>query len=366
MKVVIPMAGAGSRFVKYGNRIPKPLIEVNGQTLIEHSIRSFDVDAQFVFVTRQFENPAHNRTLSELLKKLRPESVEIRLDHLTNGASETCLCATDYINNSDSLVIYNCDQRINWDANQFLNFVQERNADGAVVLYNSLDPKNSFVQIENNTIVRFVEKQAISNHALVGFHYWARGQDFVWSAQQLMDNFQTSGRPECYVSETYNYLVNKGMKILPYHISNNKYIPLGTPEDVCRYVGQVKEFYTTKPKTIFCDIDGTIFKHSHSISDVLAGPAELLDHVRAKFNQWDSEGHKIILITARKESTRSATEAQLCGMGLAWDQLIMGVGGGTRYLINDKLHNSDPDRAVSVNVVTDSGFGSVAWEDHGL
>lgn len=366
MKVLIPMAGAGSRFSRVGYHEPKPLIEVNGLSLIEHSIKSFDVDAQFIFVTRKWENPDHNTQLNQLLKKLRPESIEICIDHLTNGASETCLVAKDLINNDDSLVIYNCDQIINWRSQEFLDFVDSKRPDGAVVLYNSRDPKNSFVDIKDGQIVQFVEKKVISNHALIGFHYWARGQDFVWSAQQLVEKFRISGQPECYVSETYNYLLEKSYRILPYHISNNKYVPLGTPEDVSKYLGQVKEFYTPKSKTIFCDIDGTILKHAHTISQVLCEPPQLLDQVRAKFNQWDSEGHKIILVTARKESTRASTESQLTALGLAWDQLIMGVTSGARYLINDKLTHNDTDRAVAVNVVTDEGFGSVNWEDHNL
>ncbi len=366
MKVLIPMAGAGSRFSRQGHALPKPLIEVNGFTLIEHSIKSFDVDAQFVFVTRRWEDSSHNQQLSALLKRLRPESVEIQIDHLTNGASETCLSAVELINNDEPLVIYNCDQKINWNPNEFLSFVARENPDGAVVLYNSRDPKNSFVEMTDGRITRFVEKQAVSNHALIGFHYWARGRDFVSSASELVARFRTSGQPECYVSETYNYLLEQGAKILPYHISNNRYIPLGTPEDVAKYVGQVKEFYTAKPKTIFCDIDGTILKHAHSISEVLSNQPTILSHVRSKFNQWDSAGHKIILVTARKESTRAVTEQQLTQLGLAWDQLLMGVGGGVRYLINDKLEAGDPDRACAINVITDSGFESISWEDHGL
>lgn len=360
------MAGAGSRFAKTGNKTPKPLIEVDGITLVEHSISSFDVDAQFIFVTRKFDDPSYNQQLSSLLRKLRPESVEIQIDHLTNGASETCLVAHELINNDESLVIYNCDQRINWKAEDFLQFVDQKKPDGAVVLYNSRDPKNSFVEMQDQQITRFVEKQPVSDHALIGFHYWARGRDFVWSAQQLVDRFTSSGRPECYVSETYNYLLEKGARILPYHISNNRYIPLGTPEDVAKYLGKMREFYTAKPKTIFCDIDGTILKHAHTISEVLSQDPVLLPKVRDKINQWDSAGHKIIFVTARKESTRAATEAQLSSLGLAWDQLIMSAGGGVRYIINDKLGQADPDRARAVNIVTDSGFESINWEDFEL
>jgi NDP-sugar pyrophosphorylase family protein len=367
MKVVMPMAGAGSRFAQQGYDMPKPLIRVNGITLVEHSIKSFDVDAEFIFVTRKFDNPDHNRELSQLLISLRPESVEIQLDALSNGASETCLAAQHLINNDQPLVIYNCDQIFQWDPQEFLKFVEQHQPDGAVVLYNSRDPKNSFAQIEQGCITRLVEKTPISDHALVGFHYWARGRDFVHSAQHLAHTFRFSGRPECYVSETYNVLLdNTNYSLAPYHISNAKFIPLGTPEDVNRYLGKISEFHSRKPHTIFCDIDGTILKHAHSISDVMTGTAQLLPAVQQKINQWDSQGHRIIFVTARKESARAITEQQLAELGLAWDQLIMGCTSGTRYLINDKLSMTDSDRAVSVNLQTDTGFEHLDWSKLGL
>jgi NDP-sugar pyrophosphorylase family protein len=366
MKVVIPMAGAGSRFAKQGQLLPKPLIPVQGVTLIEHAIRSFDVDAEFIFVTRKFDNPDHNVQLSELLKSLRPEHVEIQLDHVTQGASDSVLAAREYIDNSDPLVVYNCDQILNWDPQEFLTYVQQTECAGAIVLHKSSDPKNSFAQIDKGQITKVVEKKPVSEHALVGFHYWAHGADFVWSAQQLKQNFQKSGTPECYVSETYNYLIQQHARIIPYHVAPHVYVPLGTPEDVTRYVGKRKEFHAHKPKTIFCDIDGTILQHLHAISDVITQPAHILPGVREKLNEWDSLGYHIVLTTARKESVRVITEQQLLSQGIVWDQLIMGITSGVRVLINDKLSPHDPDRAVGMNMITNQGWHHTDWSVHGL
>ncbi len=366
MIVLIPMAGAGSRFRKTHGTMPKPLIDVNGLTLIEHSIKSFNIDAKFIFITRKFDDPAHNQQLTELLKNLRPESIEIQVDQLTLGACQTCLAARDHLDNDEPLFIYNCDQLINWNPMDFLNFIEHHDNDGAVVLYRNTDPKNSFAEITDGKISRLVEKKAISDHALIGFHYWKHGKDFVQSADRLVENFHISGKPECYVSETYNYLIEDGKFIIPYHIAENQFIPLGTPEDVARYLGKIKEFYTQKPKTIFCDLDGTVFKHCHVASDVLSTEPQLLNGVLEKFNQWDSQGHRIILVTARKESTRVITEQHLRQLGIVWDQLIMSVGGGGRYLINDKLLDSDVDRATAINVVTDRGFNDIDWKAYDL
>lgn len=364
MNILIPMAGLGSRFQKAGIREPKPLITVLGKTLIEWSVSSFDVEGRFIFITREFDDPEYNTQLSALLKLLRPESIEIKISTVTSGATETALLAREYIDNDEPLVIYNCDQYINWDAQQFLEFVQTNDCDAALVLYNSRDPKNSFAEIDDSRITSLVEKQAISNHALIGFHYWAHGQDFVDSADELMRNFRIEGNPECYISETFNYL--EDVEILPYHVADHVYVPLGTPEDVAKYVGKVKEFRTKKPKTLFIDIDGTVLKHMHTISQVYREASEVLPDVVSKINEWDSHGHRIVFCTARKESTRKITESQLREHGLAWDQLVMGVGGGERVLINDKLNKTDSDRALAINVVTNEGFVNTSWADWDL
>ena len=52
MNILIPMAGAGSRFYKNGIKTPKPLIKVNDKTLIEHSVGSLGIDGKYIFITR--------------------------------------------------------------------------------------------------------------------------------------------------------------------------------------------------------------------------------------------------------------------------------------------------------------------------
>lgn len=367
MKILIPMAGLGSRFRVSNYDTPKPLIVVNGKTLIEHSINSLNIDGDFIFVTRKFDNVQHNETLSKILKSLKPNSIEICINSPTRGAVETCLFARSQINTDEELIITNCDQILNWNSCYYLEQSRRQEVDGSVLTYESDDPKNSFARINyDGTVTEIVEKQAISNNALVGLHYWKHGKDFVSSAEILMNSFVTLGKKECYVSETYNMLIGNGKKIIGIKIPTNGYIPLGTPKDLSLYLGKLKEFYTEKSKTIFCDIDGTILKHSHCFSDIKDSDPIVLDGVLKKINEWDSQGHKIILCTARKESARKITEEHLSSLGLCWDVLLMGMTSGKRVLINDKLNPQDKDRADAVNVITDAGFVSIDWSRYDL
>lgn len=362
MNILIPMAGAASRFVKVGIDIPKPLIEVLGKTLIEHSIQSFPVDEKFIFITRDF-GKTYNKQLARLLKTLCPNSIEIKIDGVSSGAVETCLAAEEYINNSEPLIIYNCDQKIQWDHNVLLRYLKDNDPEALLVLYNSKDPKNSFAEIKNDVVINVVEKNPISENALIGFHYWKNGSDFCSSAERLMKSYRSSGSPECYISETYNYLLKK---IDPFFVSNNVYIPLGTPEDIQKFIGKEREYDENKPKTLFIDIDGTILKHQHAISGVYQNSAQVLPGVIKKFDEWDSAGYRIILVTGRKESARKVTIQQLEDMQISYDMLIMGVGTGNRILINDKLSENMFDRASSINVLTDQGFENIDWDKCGL
>ncbi len=360
------MAGLGTRFKNEGFDLPKPIIELNGKTLIEHSVSTLGVKGKYIFITRKFENPKWNEILSHKLKELYSDSIEIILESPTKGATETVLFAEQYINNDEPLIITNCDQITDWDVDEFNDFISDKDLDGVVVTYSSNNPKNSFALIEKGVITKVIEKNPMSNTALIGVHYWKRGSDFVKSAKQLINDFQTVGRPECYISETYNYLINEGKIIKNFHIPTNQYISLGTPYDLKVYQGKLKEFYTEKPKTIFCDLDGTVLKHLHRFSDLIDSNPQVLPGVIEKINEWDSLGHKLIFVTARKESARKMTENHLTKLGLCWDQLIMGVTSGERILINDKLNYGNPNRAIGINIITDQGFELTNWEDFGL
>lgn len=112
-----------------------------------------------------------------------------------------------------------------------------------------------------------------------------------------------------------------------------------------------------RPKTIFCDIDGTLTKQikPHQAADP-DFKLELLPGTIETLEEWDKLGYKIILTTGRKESMRSSTEIQLKRVGIFYDLLIMGLGGGKRILINNMKSNSDIEYALSFNLPINYGI----------
>jgi len=111
-------------------------------------------------------------------------------------------------------------------------------------------------------------------------------------------------------------------------------------------------------KTIFCDIDGCIFKHNGNMSTQFIEP-ELLPGVIEKINEWDAKGYKIILVTGRKKSMRKITEEQLLKHHIFYDELIMGINRGERILINDKKPNDDNNMAIAINLTRNEGFKNI-------
>ena len=114
-----------------------------------------------------------------------------------------------------------------------------------------------------------------------------------------------------------------------------------------------------RPKTIFCDIDGTLIKHFGDIEYNYKNEPELLNNVLDTIKQWDKLNYKIILTTGRKESMRRRTEEQLSQLNIIYDLLIMGIANGDRVLINDRKKDGARNTAYSINVVRNKGFDNI-------
>ncbi len=75
---------------------------------------------------------------------------------------------------------------------------------------------------------------------------------------------------------------------------------------------------------------------------------------------WDKKRYHVVITTGRKESTREATVKQLQRVGILYDQLIMGFGGGDRILINERKFASSMDTAHAINL--DRNIGLIGVE----
>ena len=56
---------------------------------------------------------------------------------------------------------------------------------------------------------------------------------------------------------------------------------------------------------------------------------------------------------------RKSTEIQLAEAGIMYDQLIMGIGGGVRVLINDTKPYGDFNTAEAINLNRNEGIKNI-------
>lgn len=228
LTVLIPMAGAGSRFSKEGYTLPKPLIDVNGKPMIQQVIDNLNVDAKFIFVVQKEHYEKFN--LEGHLKLMAPNCEIIQTDGLTEGAACTTLLAKDFINNDRHLLIANSDQFVEWDSCDFIYSMLSDDADGGILTFEANDPKWSYVKLGiDGYACEVAEKKVISNQATVGIYYWKHGQEYVSCAEEMIKrNIRVNN--EFYVCPVYNIMFERKRRVKTYNVTNMW--GLGTPSDL--------------------------------------------------------------------------------------------------------------------------------------
>jgi beta-phosphoglucomutase-like phosphatase (HAD superfamily)/dTDP-glucose pyrophosphorylase len=228
LNVLIPMAGAGSRFEKAGYTFPKPLIDVNGEPMIKVVSENLNLDANFIYIVQKSHREKYN--LDTLLNLITPNCKIVEVDGITDGAACTTLLAKEFINNNQPLIMANSDQFIEWDSNEFMYKMNETDADGGIVTFSSTHPKWSFAKVnENGFVSEVAEKNPISDIATVGIYYWKHGSDYVKYAEQMIEkNIRVNN--EFYVCPVFNQAIYDNKKIRVFNIE--KMWGIGTPEDL--------------------------------------------------------------------------------------------------------------------------------------
>ena len=219
INIIIPMVGEDTKFSKLGFKNIKPLIPLNGKTIIEWSIDSVDfkdINTQFIFIIQE----KHKEKLYIFLKKIKPNCIILTVEKLINGVIETALIAKNYVNNDIPLIITNCDQILEWNKQKYLQYLQSNNIDGNVVRVKETTDK--------------LAKKIISENALVGIYYWTKGSYFVRSGKELIRQNIPANND---ISLTYNMIIKDNLKISSYILKDNeKYLSVRTPEKLYNYL----------------------------------------------------------------------------------------------------------------------------------
>ena len=240
LNFIIPMGGEGKRFKNSKFNKPKFMIKTKNKTLLEWAIQSLPLDFahKIFFIIRK--NDEQNFRVKEFIKKIMKEKFSnikfeiLLLSKNTRGQAETVLSCKKEINNDRALLIFNNDTYFkSIRLKSRLLSMRNQKIDGILGIFNSKDPKYSFVEIDNDDkVIRTKEKKVISNFASTGMYIFSKGSDFIKSAEYAIEkNILTKN--EFYISELYNILIKEGKKITV--DVADEFVALGTPEDIKKF-----------------------------------------------------------------------------------------------------------------------------------
>lgn len=232
LNILIPAAGAGTRFENAGYVFPKPLIDVNGKPMLQTVIENLNIEANFIFVVQEKHVIDYN--IDKMLRVIVPDCKIVTIKEITQGAACTTLLAKEFIDNDNELLLANSDQFIEWDSSQFMYAMQSETVDGGILTFENTHPKWSYAKIdEDGWVVKVAEKQPISKHATVGIYFWKKGSDYVKYAERMIEkDIRVNG--EFYVCPVYNQAIEDNKHIKIWEV--DEMYGLGTPEDLERFL----------------------------------------------------------------------------------------------------------------------------------
>jgi dTDP-glucose pyrophosphorylase len=254
MIILIPMAGAGSRFAKAGYEISKPVIPTTNRKTGEkipmvvaatNDVPNVkDVGTKVVYIDRDFHK---KEGVEEEIKRYYPDATFITIDYLTEGQMATCMLAKDLINNDEELFIGACDNGMDFNLEKFKE--EKKDADAFVISHSNDDNiaqnpnAHSWALLEDDgktikkmSIKKTVSENPMNDHATTGAFWFKRGSDFVKAAQKMLANKDKTGG-EYYVDQLMQYAIDLGVRTQVFDV---KYICWGTPKDYEDYEETIK------------------------------------------------------------------------------------------------------------------------------
>lgn len=238
MNILVPIAGRDRYFPEGQFVFPKPLVDICGSPLIEHTLRGLLGIAEkprFTFVVQKED--CKSFSLDDVLKVVvGPQRADIvQVTAPTQGAICSCLMAIDHIDPDEELLITNGDQIMLADVNQAIHDSRHRKLDASVITFSSTHPRFSYVHVDDDgRVVETAEKRVISRLAIAGLYYFRRGGDFIEAAKRVLFN-NNPVHGAFYISQALNEMVLSAKSVGHFQIEADKYFPLYSPQKIVEF-----------------------------------------------------------------------------------------------------------------------------------
>lgn len=213
MKIIVPMAGIGSRLRPHTLTVPKPLTKIAGKPIVQRLVEDItkvvkqDIE-EIVFIIGPSFPKDTEKNLLQIAKTLNTKGrVTVQKEAL--GTAHAIYCAKESLNGP--CVIAFADTLFKAD------FTLDDNTDGAIWVKQVGNP-NAFgvVKLKDGIITDFVEKpkEFVSDLAIIGIYYFKNTEKLRDEIQYLLDN-DIKEHGEYQLTNALESLKQKGLQFVP-------------------------------------------------------------------------------------------------------------------------------------------------------
>lgn len=253
--LILPMAGKGSRFTNDGFELPKPLLRIDGESMIVQAVNCLPVSDRNVFIC--LEEHIDDFGIDNILSDKYPNTSIIPISQTTNGQACTCEIGINEakVDLDKAILISACDNGVYYDSNKYLEMVNDESIDIIVWTFrnNQASKTNpnayAWLDVDDNGFVKYVScknfiyDDPLKTHAIIGTMFFRKGQYFMDGLNtNYKENITTNG--EYYVDDVLNQNIKAGLKVKVFEVKN--YICWGTPNDYNTYQYWRKYFNKSK------------------------------------------------------------------------------------------------------------------------
>ena len=260
MKVIIPVAGFGTRLRPHTLHNPKVLLNVGGKPMIHYIIEQLinDKIASSIILVTGF--------LGDKIKDYLNSTFKFKFDYVeqeqAKGLGHAVYCAKDvFKNKNDETLIILGDTLFDVDLKEMVK------GKHSVIGVKVVDDPRRFGVVEKDKsgfITKFVEKPASykiskSNEAIVGLYYLKNSATLFSSLEHIMDNNITV-KGEFQLTDALENMINNNEKMKTYYIDG--WLDCGKPETLLetnRYLLTKNKSKKQKNKFDSCKINEPVF-----------------------------------------------------------------------------------------------------------
>lgn len=214
MKIIVPMAGRGSRLRPHTLTVPKPLIPIAGKPIVHRLVEDIagvlnqEIEEIAFIIHKDFGDKVPGELIA-IAEKLGAKGT-IYYQNEPLGTAHAILCAKESM--SGPIVVAYADTLFRAD------FTLDTTADSVIWVKQVADPSAfGVVQLnDKNEIVDFVEKpkEFVSDLAIIGIYYFKSGETLRSELQYLLDNNVVKGG-EYQLTDGLENMKQKGLKFVP-------------------------------------------------------------------------------------------------------------------------------------------------------